>query len=74
MHLFISKLKVFFWYFEKQSIAIKKDVKIPSLLPSILGQSMSARPMQIYMGTRVLLLHFKHPATLKENFTRNVIV
>ena len=48
-------------------MAIETDVKIPSLLPSILGQSTtSARPMQIYMDAGVSLHRFTYPATLKK--------
>ena len=46
---------------------MKTQVKIPSLLPNILGQStMSTRPMQIYMDVDVSLLSFKYPAALKK--------
>ena len=72
MHLLFCKLT--FLTSEKKSIAIKTDVKIPSLLPSILDQSStSTRPMQTYMDVGVSLLCFKNPATLKK-ITRNVIV
>ena len=48
-------------------MAIKSDIKIPSLLPSILGQSAtSGRPMQIYTDVCVSLLRFKYPATPKK--------
>ena len=78
MHLLFSKLKVLFWHLK--FIAIKTEVKIPTLLLSTLGQSTkSARPMlsilgqsmastkpvRIYMDDGVSLLRFKYPATLK---------
>ena len=54
MHFEFSKLKVLFWPLKKKSITIKTNVKIPRLLPSILGLSTkSARPMQIYMNVGV---------------------
>ena len=50
-----------------KSIAIKAEVKIPTLLLSILGQNTtSARPTQIYMNVGVSLLRFKYPATLQK--------
>ena len=50
----------------KEEIIIHCYVKILSLLPSILGRSTaSTRPMYIYMGIAVLLLHFQKPATRK---------
>ena len=59
---------------KKTSIAIKTNVKISSLLPSISGQSRtSIRPIQIYVDINVSLLRFKYPVTLKK-ITRNVIV
>ena len=46
---------------------MKTDVKIPSLLPSVLGQSMtSATPMQIFMDVGLSLIRFKYPAKLKK--------
>ena len=45
---------------KKKSIAIKIYAKIPSLLASILGQTMAfARSTQIDLGISVLLLHFQ---------------
>ena len=45
---------------------MKTDVKIPSLLPSILIQSTSSgRPIQIYMDVAISLLCFKYPVTLE---------
>ena len=59
--------KFFLWHLEKSSFIIKTDVVIPSLLPSILGQSTtSTRPVQIYEDVGVSLLRFKYPATRKE--------
>ena len=52
------------------SIVIGIYVKIPSLLPSILGRStLYERPLQIYMGVAVLLLPLKYPATQKVRST-----
>ena len=46
---------------------MKTEIKIPTLLSSILGQSTtSTRQMQIYMEVGVLLLRFKYPATLNK--------
>ena len=46
---------------------MKTDVKIPSLLPSVLGQSMtSTTPVQIYMDFGLSLIRFKCPAKLKK--------
>ena len=46
---------------------MKTDVKIPSLLPSVLGQSMtSTTPMQIFMDVGLSLIRFKYPAKLKK--------
>ena len=59
---------------KKKSIAIKTEVKIPPLLPIILGQSTaSTRPTQIYIYVGVSLLCFKYPATLKK-ITRNKMI
>ena len=72
MNLFF-KLKVLFWHPEKKSITIQPEVKIPTLLQSILGQSTtSTRPMQIYMDVGVSLLRFKYAATLK-HFTQTFL-
>ena len=47
-------------------MAIKANVNIPSLLPSILGQSTtSTRQMQAYIDVGASVLRFKYPATLK---------
>ena len=75
VNVFLFKLKVLFLKSEKKtSIAIKTNVKISSLLPSISGQSRtSIRPIQIYVDINVSLLRFKYPVTLKK-ITRNVIV
>ena len=52
------------------SIVIGIYVKIPSLLPSILGRStLYERPLQIYMGVGVLLLPLKYPAMQKVRST-----
>ena len=58
MHLVFSKLKVAtFLTHKKKSIATKTDVKIPTLLPNILGQgTTSTRP--ICMDAGVLLLRY----------------
>ena len=52
-------------------MAIKTDVKLPSLLPSILGRrATSIRPIQIFMGIGALLFRFKYPATLKKLYQK----
>ena len=74
IHLLFSTLKILFWDLKKYSIAIKTDVKIPSLLPIILCQSTTPTgSVQIYMEVSFSLLRFKYPETLK-NFTRSVIL
>ena len=74
MRLLFYKLRVVLLHLKKQSIAIKTDVKIPSLLPSIFGQStMSTRTMQIFMDIGVSLLRFKYPATLRKTSKSNSI-
>ena len=46
---------------------MKTEVKIPTLLPSILGQSTTSTGlMQISMDIGVLLLRLKYPATLNK--------
>ena len=46
---------------------MKTDVKIPSLMPSVLGQSMtSTTSMQIFMDVGLSLIRFKYPAKLKK--------
>ena len=48
-------------------MTIKTEIKITTLLLSILGQrTTSTRPIQIYMGVSVLLLRFKYPVALKK--------
>ena len=39
MRLSFPKWKILFSFLQKESIAIKTDVKMPTLLPSILAQS-----------------------------------
>ena len=67
MHLLFSKLKVPFWHLKKIIDRYQNDVKIPSLLLSISGQSTSTRrPMQIYLDVGVWLIRFEFPVTLKK--------
>ena len=50
-------------------MTIKYKVKIPTLLPSILGQcTTSIRPLQSYMDVGISLLRFKYPKTLKKRY------
>ena len=50
---------------------MKTDVKMPSLLPSVLGQSTtSTTPMEIYMDVGLSLIRFKYPAKLKKLYEK----
>ena len=63
MHLLFSKVVSAFM----TSIAIKTDIKVPSLLSNILDQSMTpTRPVQIYMNVGVSLLRFKYLKILQK--------